>query len=258
MQTSPAVPRFFRVVALGTIDSTSEEAKRLALAGADEGTLVCARQQTAGHGRRGRHWISPAGNLYFSALLRPGCPAGEATQLTFVAAVALADALAAVLPPGRPVTCKWPNDVLVGGRKIAGILLESSVDAQGRVDSLVIGIGVNVASHPPDDQVQYVATSLHAEGAADETPPSMLERLCTAFLVRLEEWREGGFRPVREAWLERAEKLNEPVEIDLGFVRARGIFAGLDDAGALVLQQGDHRRIILAGDVFPAASSPTA
>jgi len=254
MQEPADLPAFFRPVFLPIVDSTSDEAKRLARDAAPEGTLVWAERQTAGHGRLGRTWISPPGNLYVSLLLRPRAAAAEAAQLTFVAAVAAAECLEQILPAGRAVTCKWPNDVLVGGRKAVGILLESEADHRGNLDSLVIGIGINVSSHPPDDVVQYAATSLHAEGAAGETPSSVLERLCLAILLRYRQWQEEGFSPLRVAWLARAEKLNSPIEVRLETGTAAGIFAGLDPSGALVLQQGELRRLVLAGDVFPAVA----
>ena len=250
MQASAAA--FFRIVALRTIDSTSEEAKRLSRAGAGEGTLVWAARQTSGHGRFGRVWISPPGNLYFSLLLRPRRPPRETMQLTFVAALAVADAISETLPPGAAVTCKWPNDVLISGKKAAGILLELSTDDTGNVDSLVIGIGVNVASHPPPEEVQYPATSLCIEGAPEETPGSLLERFCPSFLARYEEWRRLGFSPAREAWLARAERLHRRIEVRLDGDTASGVFADLDPTGALVLRQQGRQRLILAGDVFPA------
>lgn len=251
MEAVARVPDFFCILHFPTIDSTSDEVKRLSVAGAPEGTLVWASQQTAGHGRFGRSWISPRGNLYFSLLLRPELPPQETMQLTFVAALALAEAILQTMPARTAVTCKWPNDVLISGRKVAGILLESSLDGDGRVDSLVIGIGVNIASHPPVHHVHYPATSLWAEGARTETAQSMLERFCSSFLVRLGEWREHGFSPVRDAWRARAESLHRPIKVQLDGDTMVGIFADLDATGALVLQQERERRVVFAGDVFP-------
>ena len=254
MESATLACGFFRILELPTIDSTSEEAKRLGRAGAPEGTLIWALQQTAGHGRFGRTWISPPGNLYFSLLLRPDLPPEQTMQLTFVAALAMADTISAFFPVGAPVTCKWPNDVLIAGKKVAGILLESSLNGAGRVDSLVIGIGVNVASHPPSQEVHYPATSLTAEGATAENARSVLEAFCPSFLAWYGEWRERGFHSVREAWLARAERLHRPIEVRLDRDTTAGIFADLDPTGALVLQQGMGQRLILAGDVFPAKS----
>jgi BirA family transcriptional regulator, biotin operon repressor / biotin---[acetyl-CoA-carboxylase] ligase len=252
IETATLACGFFRILELPTIDSTSEEAKRLGRAGAPEGTLVWALQQTAGHGRFGRTWISPPGNLYFSLLLRPDLPPQQTMQLTFVAALAMADTISALLPAGAAVTCKWPNDVLIAGKKVAGILLESSLNDGGRVDSLVIGIGVNVTSHPPSQEVHYPATSLRAEGATGETARSVLDVFCPSFLVWYGEWSERGFQPVREAWLARADRLHRPIEVRLDRDTTAGIFADLDPTGALVLDEGRGQRLILAGDVFPA------
>jgi len=131
----------FRLHALDTVDSTNDEARRLAAGGAPHGTVVWARRQTVGRGRRGRPWVSEPGNLHCSILLRPACPATIAAQVGFVAANAVALAVAGLLPDGPPVTCKWPNDILVGGRKVAGILLESDVGRNGLLDTLVVGVG---------------------------------------------------------------------------------------------------------------------
>ena len=248
------LPHFFRPIRLPSVGSTSDEAKRLAAVGAEEGTLVWADEQTDGHGRLGRTWISPPGNLYFSMLLRPGGPAAQAMQLTFATAVALAEVVAAVLPAAGRVGCKWPNDVLVDAKKVSGILLESQASSDGTVDSLVVGIGVNIASHPPPEAVMYTATSLHAEGAGGETAASVLQRFCPVFLRSYEIWRGQGFEPIRAAWLGRAEKLHQRVEVRLDGGAVGGVFVGLDTNGAMLLQQGDQRRAILAGDVFPAAA----
>ena len=122
----PALPPGFRLAALETVDSTNAEALRRAEAGAPDGTFVWARRQEAGRGRQAKPWSSPAGNLYTSLLLRPACAPARAAELSFVAAVAVADTVADLLGPAGPaVSCKWPNDVLVDGAKISGILLES-------------------------------------------------------------------------------------------------------------------------------------
>lgn len=254
MGAAAFLPPFFRTIRLPLVGSTSDEAKRLAALGAEEGTLVWADAQTNGHGRLGRTWISPPGNLYFSLLLRPAGRVSEAMQLTFAAAVALAEAVAASLPPAAArVGCKWPNDVLIGGRKVSGILLESQAAADGGIELLVVGIGVNVTSHPPPEAVMFAATSLHAEGAVDETAASVLQRFCPVFLDWYRTWQREGFAPVRDAWLRHAEKLHQAVEVRLDAETIGGTFVGLAVDGAMLLQQGDRQRTILAGDVFPAA-----
>jgi BirA family transcriptional regulator, biotin operon repressor / biotin---[acetyl-CoA-carboxylase] ligase len=243
------LPAFYRLVPHEQIDSTNEEAKRLAASGAAAGTLVWAGEQLAGRGRRGRGWSSPPGNLYFSLLLRPACPPAEACQLNFVAAVALAEAVSAMLPAGAEVALKWPNDVLVRGAKVSGILLEASAALDRSIDWLVIGVGVNIASHPAD--TPYPATSLRSEGAPDATPAGVLQALAQRFLAWYETWRAQGFPPVRARWLASARGIGEPIEVRLERETLQGRFGDLDESGALMLDMGNGaRRQITTGDLF--------
>ncbi|HUZ75095.1 MAG TPA: biotin--[acetyl-CoA-carboxylase] ligase [Stellaceae bacterium] len=250
MRPLPALPPFYRLLCFERIDSTNDEAKRLAAAAAAEGTLVWAEAQSAGRGRRGRAWLSPPGNLYVSLLLRPRCGAGEAAQLGFAAAIAVAETCASFLPAAAAVRLKWPNDVLVGGRKIAGILLESSSDARGGLDFLVLGIGVNLAAHP--EAAEFPATSLAALGAT-VTPAAMLVPLAERLLAWYETWRGTGFAAVRAAWLDRAEGLGAPIRVRLASSELNGRFAGLDESGILLLDGAGGRRRIAAAEIFPAA-----
>lgn len=246
---TPELPAFYRLLAYEQIDSTNEEAKRLAAAGAPAGTLVWAGEQLAGRGRRGRGWASPPGNLYVSLLLRPACPPAQACQLNFVAAVALAEAVSALLPAGAGVALKWPNDVLVGGAKVSGILLEASAALDRSIDWLVIGAGVNIASHPSD--TPYPATSLQREGAADVTAADILRTFAERFLAWYETWRARGFPPVRARWLTSARGLGEPIEVRLERETLQGSFGDLDESGALMLDMTDGtRRQITTGDLF--------
>ena len=253
MSNRPNLPAFFSLVALDSVDSTNLEARRLACAGAPEGTLVWAREQTSGRGRRGRHWASPVGNLYLSLLLRPQVRPSEAAQASFVAAVALAETLTEILSAERRISCKWPNDLLVDGAKTAGILLEA--EALGEEPAaLVLGIGVNLASHP--EGLAYPATSILAAGGK-----TSVEDLLQALALRLEHWyglwRRAGFTPVRERWLEFAAGLGAPIEVRLESTTLKGRFAALDPSGALELELAEGgRRLVTAGDVFyppPAA-----
>lgn len=245
-----AVPAGYRLVARESVDSTNEEACRLARGGAAHGTVVWARRQMAGRGRRGRSWESPEGNLYCSLLLRPPCPAAQAAQLTFVAALALGAALDDMLPDSVEMRYKWPNDVLLDGRKVAGILLESAGAGGGAVDWLVVGIGVNVAHHPEVTD-GYPATSLHAAGAPREEPEALLRRLVAQFAPWYERWQRDGIGPVRAAWLARAARIGETVEVRLPDRSLTGRFVGLDEGGALLLGLPDGTRTAVpAGDVF--------
>ncbi|HEY3919071.1 MAG TPA: biotin--[acetyl-CoA-carboxylase] ligase [Stellaceae bacterium] len=246
------MPPFYRLVGHERIASTSDDAKALAAAGAPAGTLVWARVQTAGHGRQGREWVSPAGNLYASLILRPAVPVAAAAQLGFVAALAVGEACLSAASEAA-IEFKWPNDVLLAGRKLAGILLESQSKAQSGIDWLVLGIGVNLATYPV--AVGYPATALAATGA-DIAPEAMLAALAAAFLRWYERWDEGaGFAAIRAAWLARARGLGQSIRVRLPTSTADGIFAGLDKDGALLLDSAAGRRRIAAGEVFPAAAA---
>jgi BirA family transcriptional regulator, biotin operon repressor / biotin---[acetyl-CoA-carboxylase] ligase len=246
----PILPPGYRLARHDRIASTNEEARRLGRERAPAPFVVWALEQTAGRGRRGRSWASPPGNLYMSLLLRPASPAKTAAQLSFVAAVALADSLAAFLPETAAVSCKWPNDILLGGRKLAGILLESETGEGGRLAFLVVGVGVNLVSSPRD--AEFPATSLAEEGAPPLAPARVLERFLADFNGWERRWREEGFAPVREAWLARASFLGEPVHVRLDTARFSGRFLDIDAQGALVLDAGGERRHVAAGAVFPA------
>ena len=251
MSRAPKLPR--NVVALDSVDSTNAEAGRLAAAGAADGTLVWARQQTAGYGRRGRAWVSPPGNLYCSLILRPDCPPIRAAQLGFVAALALAEALDDILPPASELAFKWPNDILVNRRKVAGILLESSSGETGGLDWLILGLGVNIESFP--DGVEFPATSLKAEGCGGVSVVALLEAYGRCFQAWSERWRDRGFEPVRAAWFGRAVGVGEAIEVRLPAETLRGRFAELDAGGALVMELEDgRRRTVTAADVFAPAA----
>lgn len=237
--------------AFDVLDSTNEEVRRQAEAGAAEGLAILARRQTAGRGRRGRAWESPQGNLFLSLLLRPQASPAEAAKLSFLTAIAVAEAIDLAAPDltGR-IACKWPNDVLVDGAKIAGILLESRTQAEGRLEWVVVGIGINLTYHP--SETPYPATALRAHGVEVE-PEQFAEWLLARFGYWYGLWQAEGFAPIRAAWLARAQGLGKPVVVRLPEGELHGVFAALDESGALLLDSPDGRRqAITAGDVFPA------
>jgi len=245
----PKLPPAYRLVTLETVESTNDEALRLATAGAEDGTLVWAREQTGGRGRQGRTWSSPPGNLYFSLVLRPDCAPAEAAQLGFVAGLALGEAIGSVAPPMIEVTFKWPNDLLLNGRKGAGILLESRSDPDGALDCLILGVGVNLAHYPED--TSFPATSLRFEGATQVTVVALLEAFSRSFMSWANRWLDDGFAPVRRAWLHHAHGLGEEIEVRLPRETLKGTFKDLDERGVLVLELPDGtRREISAGDVY--------
>jgi BirA family transcriptional regulator, biotin operon repressor / biotin---[acetyl-CoA-carboxylase] ligase len=241
---APVLPDGWTLVALDTVGSTNDEAAQRADAGAPEGTVVWSREQTGGRGRRGRHWASPVGNLYTSTILRPDCPAQRATELGFAAALAVAD----IVPAGREVRVKWPNDVLVDGGKIAGILLESAIGQTGQVQHVVAGIGVNVGFAPQLPEMRYPGSAL---GGSVE---AALEKLAAALAARLAEWRREGFETLRAAWLAKAGPLGAEVDVKLGEGLVRGRFAGLDREGALLLDTATGPRKIVSGELLGRAA----
>lgn len=238
--------------AFDVLDSTNEEVRRQAEAGAAEGLVVLARRQTAGRGRRGRAWASPEGNLFLSVLLRPKAAPAEAARLSFLISVAVAEAVDLADPALRPkITCKWPNDVLLGGAKLAGILLESRTAPAGGLDWVIVGIGVNMAHFPPD--TPYAATALAAHGVT-ATPEDFAGWLLARLGYWYGRWQAEGFAPVREAWLSRAQGIGQSVIVRLPGGDLEGRFVALDETGALLLELPDgSRQAITAGDVFPAA-----
>ncbi len=246
----PRLPPAYRLVALDAVDSTNAEAKRRARDGAEDGTLIWAREQTQGRGRDGRSWESPRGNLFFSLVLRPDCAPNEAAQLGFVAAVATGDAVGSVAPPMIEIRYKWPNDVLLNDRKAAGILLESQIAPSGGLDWLVLGVGVNIRSFPRD--IEPPATSLQFEGApADLGEVDFLQAFCRHFLTWTNRWLDDGFAPIRKAWLLHAKGIGEQIEVRLPKERMAGEFRDLDETGALILGMADGTiRKIAAGEVY--------
>jgi BirA family transcriptional regulator, biotin operon repressor / biotin---[acetyl-CoA-carboxylase] ligase len=235
----------FDVRHYGTIGSTNDEAMRLAQAGAAHGTVVWAREQTAGRGRQARRWHSPAGNLHASVLLRLDASPSRAAELSFVAALGVADAVDRFLPDDAAAHFKWPNDVLVRGAKIAGILLEYADPA------VVIGIGINVLQKPLS--APYPVTRLADSAAVTPTPAEVLQALLPTLARRLAEWQDQGFAQTRAAWLERAHPPGSPIRISVGDRTIVGEFAGLALDGALIVRTTNGPVRVVAGDVAFAA-----
>ncbi|GAA0311078.1 biotin--[acetyl-CoA-carboxylase] ligase [Sphingomonas oligophenolica] len=226
--------------------STNADMLMLARGGAQEGLWLRAERQTSGRGRQGRVWTSAEGNLYASTLVRLRAIDPQAATLALVAAIALEEVVRAYLPsfslPGGTVI-KWPNDLLLDGAKLSGILLERADDA------VVIGIGVNLAHHP--ESLDRPATSLAAHGVTP-MPEDFLDTLATAFERWLAIWRNEGLAPIRARWLDRAHPVGTALTARLPDGSAiDGLFAGLDSEGALILRLADGTsRVIHAADVF--------
>jgi len=239
-----------RHIAYETLGSTNAEALALARAGERGPLWITAQSQSAGRGRRGNAWISPPGNLYATLLVTEPSAPEHAPQLSFVAALALHDAVAARASQlGPALKVKWPNDLLVGRAKLAGILVEGESDP---VFTVAIGIGVNCATHPSD--VAYPATDLASNGVL-VTPDALMPQLAMSMQQRLAQWGGGqGFAAIRADWLKRAAGLGEVLRVRLSARELAGRFQGLDEAGRLLLAQDNGVTTITAGEVFGIGS----
>jgi BirA family biotin operon repressor/biotin-[acetyl-CoA-carboxylase] ligase len=245
----------WRVERWDVLDSTSEEARRRALAG-DAGKLwILADRQTAGRGRHGRDWRSPQGNFHGSALLIAPCDISLAPQIGFVAGVAVQ---AAANDLGADdVRLKWPNDLVVGGAKLAGLLLEGWTGVGGRF-AVSVGVGVNLASHPED--LAYPATHLSRLVGRDVSVREFLEQLALRFEESLEGFAGGrGFAALRARWLAVAAGLGEPLRATSASGVREGLFEGIDERGRLLLRTANAIETIESADIAllgPAAPPP--
>jgi len=236
------------IEAYDEIDSTNAEARRRADAGEAGPVWITAAVQTAGRGRRGRSWTTRRGNLAATLLMTTDAPPVEAAQLSFVAALASAELADACLGEGL-AQIKWPNDVLIGGRKCTGILIESGARPDGRL-WLAVGIGVNLAHAPQDVERPATAFAEHMAGRPPE-PLAALEVLATRFEAWRQVWAAQGFAPIARAWSLKAIGLGRPCEARLPARTVKGVAEGLDPDGALRLRLDDGTlERITAGDVF--------
>jgi BirA family biotin operon repressor/biotin-[acetyl-CoA-carboxylase] ligase len=254
----------YRLTSLAVTGSTNEDALQAARDG-DPGRLwVVAAEQQAGRGRHGRQWASPPGNLYASLLLMDPCEPAEAPQLGFVAGLALHRAIESVTGSGAPrLALKWPNDLLLDGAKVSGLLLEGHRIGPAGSLAVVVGCGVNVASAPSG--TPYPAASLQAvrPGLTRET---LFPALAASFAQCFADWQEArrarasdAFAATRRLWLERAAGLGTAVALRLPSGERRGLFRGLDRAGRLELETDRGVELIDAGDLyFPGLNTTTA
>jgi len=246
---APGAPDF-RFEEHESVGSTNSLCFERARAGHTGNLWIRAGTQSEGRGRRGRDWASPLGNLFASLLLVDPEPADKIGELPLAAAVALAEAVDKAAGTLQLVSLKWPNDLLVDGAKLSGILLEAETLTDGR-RALVIGFGVNCVSHPP--LTLYQATDLRSLGF-QVTAEGLFDSLTACLAEQLAHWRQpGGFETIRTAWLKRAAHLGKEITVRTAQEEITGIFADLDARGHLVLKQRDGgRRTIYAGDVFLA------
>lgn len=233
---------------LAETDSTMLEAARAAptLAGPE---WVLALKQTAAKGRRGRAWAMPEGNFAASLTMQPSGPVDQIALRSFTASLALRDALIATGTDATTLSLKWPNDVLLNGGKLAGILLESLGDGRGGVSHLIIGIGVNLAAAPTPTQVEPGA--LHPVALPKKiAPETLLDALAPAFAVREYSLSTYGFGPTRTEWLSHAARLGQPLTARLPTEEITGTFRTIDEAGNLILDTSKGPRAIAAADIY--------
>ena len=240
---APGLPDGYTLIALDEIDSTNAEALRRVRDGAGAGTVIHAQTQTQGRGRKGSAWISPQGNLYASVIVEPPAdrPPG---QLAFVTAVAAAEAVCEMAPASGSLQLKWPNDLLLDGRKLGGILIEG-----GSVGHYVIGLGINLSTAPSRDGI--TATTLGTHTGVEVGPEVLLTAFCRRFAAWDSQWRRDGFAPVRAAWRQRASGMGQLIDARLPNETLRGVFVDIDADGALLLDLPDgSRKHVTAGAIY--------
>lgn len=232
-------------VVLAEVDSTMAEAQRQ-LPGLTVPTWILAQRQTAGRGRRGRGWSDPGGNFAATLVMRADEDPGRLALRSFVAALALRDSLVALGVPDGALALKWPNDVLLNGGKLSGILLESP-----GAGVLAIGVGVNLANAPAlEPGAAFAPVSLAAETGLHIAPETLLDHLAPAFALWDRRLRDFGFAPVKSAFLRHAVRLGQPLVARTHHAEHTGTFETLDDDGALVLRTAQGRLSIPAADIF--------
>ncbi len=246
LETSRLIDNY-HLLSYDEVDSTNDEARRLANGGAAHGAVIWAKQQTAGRGRMGREWVSEEGNLYVTVLLRPSAPLEALPQLSFVASLAVLESLTQIVENGEDLKLKWPNDILLAGRKIGGVLLES-FEASGK-QWVSVGVGINVEHYP--DNVMFPATCLTEAGVQIVSAKIVLSRFIYHFIQLYDAWCDQGFAEVGKEWMYHAWRIGETVEIDASHTEYKGTFDGIDEQGRMLMTTADGtQETISAGDML--------
>jgi BirA family biotin operon repressor/biotin-[acetyl-CoA-carboxylase] ligase len=248
LSTDLSWPQGYDRTVLSEIDSTNLEAARIC-SGLFGPKWICALSQTAAKGRRGRAWTNQEGNFAATLVLPNAGPAQSMALRSFVTSLALFDTFVALTGQPAPFALKWPNDVLINGGKVAGILLESLNGGS----HLAIGIGVNLQSAPSADQVEsgaVVPVSLRGETGADVSPTDFLDVIAAKYAAHESMFTTYGFEPIRTAWLARAAKLGEVIMARTTTSETIGTFETVDTEGHLVLRTAKGVQTIAAADVF--------
>ena len=248
MAESPDLPAGYRLFSFQTIDSTNAEALRRMENDGRPGDVIWSREQESGRGRRGREWLSTKGNLFVTLLVTvpPERPVG---QLAFVAAIGIANGLGRCVPKPDRIRLKWPNDLLLHGRKLGGILIERSA-GNLNPDLVAVGIGLNVSS------AAFPNSACLRDCGSEASVSELVCLICDEFEKTRAIWLTDGFGPVRDSWLERADHLGETITVRFPDERTvEGQFRGIDDHGALELWRPDGTcEMIATGEVFFSAA----
>ena len=243
-----------RIVEKLTTGSTNDDAKQLAEAGAPHFTVVWAHRQESGRGRHGRAWLSQEGNVAWSVILRPQDSWPDVGQLVFVNALAVYDAVREITRETGDLRIKWPNDLLLNGRKLSGSLLEAKMSSGGRREWIVIGTGLNVVGHPEPSGTLFPPTSLHAEGFEKATRDQLLVALARHLARSIDEWCTEGFEKVRTRYLEHCYGLGEVLRISGGGTHGTSVvgkFQTITEDGALMLIAEDGTPLTFhAGEIL--------
>lgn len=249
----PSILNDYHLLSFDSLDSTNEEAKRLARSGGGHGAVIWAKKQSEGKGRLGRVWLSSEGNLFVSILLKPQRDITELAQLSFVAAVAVLDSISPLLPDGSVLKTKWPNDIVLSGRKLGGVLLESFRTDTCDYPWVAVGVGINIDSYPP--RTEFPATCLKEAGVELVSAKIVLSRFIHHFIERYDDWNNKGFAVIRKDWLLAAWNLKEKIFARLSDSEIEGIFEGIDINGSLILKlDSGKKQTILAADVYAAGN----
>lgn len=239
----------WKVHTYASLPSTQDYVKEIAEEGLDAGIVVQCLEQTKGRGRHGREWVSPLGSLYMSVLLRPDCEPVDAGQMSFVAAVAVARAVNEVIKPPHKCSLKWPNDILIDGKKCAGLLIESDID-NGNLSWLVLGIGANVLASPVEEGIAI------QEVAGDKQVPihpfrdKVLKHLSDVYDL----WQGKGFLPIRDEWLAQAHGLGAELKVNIPDNEKHGIFKTIDETGALIIEVNGAEQKVFSGEIVMLGS----
>jgi BirA family biotin operon repressor/biotin-[acetyl-CoA-carboxylase] ligase len=243
----------YALLSFDIVDSTNAEAKRLVQSGVNEPLVVLAREQYAGRGRYHRTWISESGNLYLSVLIKLPLESKDSHQLTFVASLAVSEAIQMLLGDGHDIGHKWPNDIFVDGKKVSGILLESCIRSNNNyIDWVVIGVGINANVSPDLANARTNATSL-AEVVGQEIDIRILVDLFMKnFHYYWHLWLNEGFALIRGVWLKKVIYLGEKIMINHPSKKIEGILDNVNDAGnAEILTDDGNVVTVASGELFP-------